>query len=266
MASFGETLRRERELRGIELRDVAQATKISVRFLQALESDRIEVLPGGIFRRSFVREYARYIGLDADRMVSDFMHAYGEERPRASDAAAPAPAAAAPRPSAPLSPVRSLYRRLFFGLGFLAACGGAMQLKRTPEPAPSAAVAESPAIVFPQDQLLPQISSAAELGEPPSGPLVLTLSAQESCWVGASADGRVVLNKVLNSGETQTLSATDQIVLSVGNAGALSLRINDRPGLALGRRGEVRRNIVITKQNLPSLVEDVAPGRSSHSG
>jgi hypothetical protein len=52
----------------------------------------------------------------------------------------------------------------------------------------------------------------------------------------------------------------------VGNAGALSLRINDRPGLALGRRGEVRRNIVITKQSLPSLVEDASPGRSSHIG
>jgi hypothetical protein len=44
-------------------------------------------------------------------------------------------------------------------------------------------------------------------------------------------------------------------VLSVGNAGGLSIRVNDRPALPLGRSGEVRKNIVITRQNLPDLVE-----------
>ena len=54
MASFGENLRRERELRGVSLREIAEATKISVRFLQALEQDRVDVLPGGLFPRAFV--------------------------------------------------------------------------------------------------------------------------------------------------------------------------------------------------------------------
>ena len=45
MASFGENLRRERELRGVDLHEMAEATKISIRFLQALEQDRVEVLP-----------------------------------------------------------------------------------------------------------------------------------------------------------------------------------------------------------------------------
>ena len=63
MASFGENLRRERELRGVDLRDIADATKISVRFLQALEQDRVDVLPGGIFPRAFVRQYAKELGL-----------------------------------------------------------------------------------------------------------------------------------------------------------------------------------------------------------
>src|SRR5687767_1491425 len=104
MATFGETLRRERELRGIDLREIAQATKISVRFLEALEADRVDLLPGGIFRRSFVREYARYVGLDPERMVSEFIHAFGEE-------STPAPAEAASKPN---KPARSypFYRRI----------------------------------------------------------------------------------------------------------------------------------------------------------
>src|SRR5690349_23030573 len=47
--------------------------------------------------------------------------------------------------------------------------------------------------------------------------------------------------------------------------GALSVRINDRPGLSLGRPGEVRRNIVITRESLPSLVEDAGPRRTARS-
>ena len=81
MSSFGETLKRERELRGISLRDIADGTKISVRFLQALEEDRVEVLPGGLFPRAFVRQYALYLGLDAERMVAEFVSAHGEPTP-----------------------------------------------------------------------------------------------------------------------------------------------------------------------------------------
>jgi len=63
-----------------------------------------------------------------------------------------------------------------------------------------------------------------------------------------------VVNRILAQGESQTLEAQGEIVLSVGNAGGLSIRVNDRPALPLGRSGEVRKNIVITRQNLPSLV------------
>ena len=67
MASFGEKLRHEREMRGVSLREIADGTKISVRFLQALEEGRLDVLPGGLFPRAFVRQYANFLGLDAEQ-------------------------------------------------------------------------------------------------------------------------------------------------------------------------------------------------------
>src|SRR5688500_3126675 len=79
MASFGENLRRERELRGVDLHEMAEATKISIRFLQALEQDRVDVLPGGIFPRAFVRQYAKYLGLDPERLVAEFVFAFGSD-------------------------------------------------------------------------------------------------------------------------------------------------------------------------------------------
>src|SRR5512139_1823064 len=78
MGSFGDNLRREREVRGVSLREIAEGTKIAVRFLQALEDDRVDVLPGGLFPRAFVKQYATFLGLDADKLVADFTLAHGE--------------------------------------------------------------------------------------------------------------------------------------------------------------------------------------------
>ncbi|HEY3176201.1 MAG TPA: RodZ domain-containing protein [Candidatus Polarisedimenticolia bacterium] len=74
MASFGEELKRERELRDISLKEISEATKISIRFLEALEHNNFEILPGGIFNRGFIRSYARFIGIDGEEMVNAYLH------------------------------------------------------------------------------------------------------------------------------------------------------------------------------------------------
>src|SRR5271167_4959020 len=72
MPAFGENLRREREMRGVSLEEISSATKISIRFLDAIEREDFSKLPGGIFSRSFIRSYARYLGLDEERAVAEF--------------------------------------------------------------------------------------------------------------------------------------------------------------------------------------------------
>jgi len=72
--SFGECLRRERELRRISLRDVAEATKINVRYLEALERNDFTFLPAGAFTRGFIRSYARYIGTDENEMINAYLY------------------------------------------------------------------------------------------------------------------------------------------------------------------------------------------------
>jgi cytoskeleton protein RodZ len=72
MPAFGENLRREREMRGVSLEEISSATKISLRFLEAIEREEFSKLPGGIFSRSFIRSYARYLGLDEERVVAEF--------------------------------------------------------------------------------------------------------------------------------------------------------------------------------------------------
>jgi cytoskeletal protein RodZ len=69
---FGEHLRRERELRGVTLEEIAAATRISPRFLEALENERWDQLPGGAFNRGFIRSVARFLGLDEENMVAEY--------------------------------------------------------------------------------------------------------------------------------------------------------------------------------------------------
>ena len=75
MGSFGERLRREREMRGISLDEMATATKISTRNLKALEEEKFGQLPGGIFNKGFVRAYAKFLGIDEDQMVAEYVTA-----------------------------------------------------------------------------------------------------------------------------------------------------------------------------------------------
>ena len=88
IGSFGERLQRERELRAISLDEIAKSTKIGTRLLQALEAEEFDKLPGGIFNKGFVRAYAKYLGLDEEQAVTDYMAAESEkERGRRSPAA-----------------------------------------------------------------------------------------------------------------------------------------------------------------------------------
>src|SRR5207302_5950914 len=81
LASFGEELRREREIRGISLKEIADATKISKRFLDAIERNDHRTLPAPVFTRRFVREYARYLGLSAEEIVNRYnFAAAGDDR------------------------------------------------------------------------------------------------------------------------------------------------------------------------------------------
>ena len=74
MTSIGDTLRRERQRRNIEISKIAGELKISARFLEAIEQDDLGKLPGGVFTKSFVRQYARYLGLDTEELVAGMEH------------------------------------------------------------------------------------------------------------------------------------------------------------------------------------------------
>jgi cytoskeletal protein RodZ len=70
---FGAGLRRARERAGLSLRRIADITKLSVRVLDALERNRVDLLPGGIYRRAIVRAYASEVGLNPEATLRAFL-------------------------------------------------------------------------------------------------------------------------------------------------------------------------------------------------
>src|ERR1051326_6104783 len=82
--SIGEKRRLAREARGIALREISEQTRISIRYLEAIEGDDYKRLPGGIFNRSFIRAYAKFVGYDEHMALEDYSRTL-RERGEADD-------------------------------------------------------------------------------------------------------------------------------------------------------------------------------------
>ena len=238
MASFGENLRRERELRGIELREMADATKISIRFLQALEQDRVDILPGGIFQRA-LRAPVREVPRSRSRTAGGGVRVRARRRDDAAQGARARRYASTRGRRAGSSSSASRWRLL--GLVGWKVHGYVTPRARRRRRRP-----------WPRRRPPPRSPTIACIlrlqGRPPARLPWLrarwssTVLARRSSWVEAKVDGTTVLNRVLKEGESQRLEARQEVLLSVGNAGGIAVTLNDRASRTprTGGRGEAR--------------------------
>ena len=107
MTVLGLALKEEREKRNISLEEIASTTKIVPRYLEALENDRFDIMPGGFFIKGIIRTYARAIGLDPDEVLARYRAAgvFGESEPKRHPFPKPSTVQAAP--PAPVLPAPS---------------------------------------------------------------------------------------------------------------------------------------------------------------
>jgi cytoskeletal protein RodZ len=78
--NFGLHLKHERELRGVSLKEIAESTRIHIRYLEALESNEFDNMPGEVFVKGYIRSYARVIGFDAEEMLNAYDESVGKDR------------------------------------------------------------------------------------------------------------------------------------------------------------------------------------------
>lgn len=110
MGELGSLLTRAREARGLTLEDAERDTRISRRYLQALESEQFEVIPAPVYARGFLRSYSQYLGIDPQEALAMFPREDDPDYQRAADANAPQPRASRDNPVSPVSAARPTWR------------------------------------------------------------------------------------------------------------------------------------------------------------
>jgi len=286
--NFGASLREARERKGISLRQIAEATKISVAALDNLERNDFSKLPGGIFSRAFVRSYAIEVGLDPDQTVHEYLeHFSGDAPPAAPQAPVPAAAAPASHPWSPIPPRHAPLAEVTDEFDFeskqrmaavvlklvlvsvpiaavimyFSSRGAAPASQReTPAPAPHAIVVRaSPDAEAAASRVTPA-AAPPKAAAPPTTPLAvpsgltIEIAPSADCWAKLTVDGKVVVSRVLKAGEHETRQFRDAAVLRVGDAAACAISINGRPARPLGGAKQVRE-VRITRDNYAALLQ-----------
>ncbi|HEX2252837.1 MAG TPA: RodZ domain-containing protein, partial [Thermoanaerobaculia bacterium] len=247
-SSFGTWLRRQREMREIDLREVAEKTKISLRYLKAMEQDRFEVLPAPIFARGFLREYAKYVGLNADEVVNYYLSIHeGEEPPEEPKRAMESMSMDSER-----SPITRGALLVFLLIVIVAALAYFLFYRESRQEARSA---EPPPIAAPPVAEVPAEQVPAPTPQVPSAPLVVTVDFTEECWLEATIDGgEETINQLFVAGESLQLEAEQRVVFgTLGNARGVELQVNGMPFDLGPVPGNTARNVVIDLQTVERL-------------
>ena len=238
--NFGERLKRERELREVSPNEVVVATRISLRFLEALENEDWEKLPGGIFNRGFVRAIARYLGLDEESLLAEYDQARGDQS---------AEAVAAPENRIP-SPPKWLAAALALGalvvIAALIAAGvyGWRRYTARRHGKPSSAVTTQ-SIGATQAASLPA-------GDPPqanSAALDLSVSTSKATRVRILADGKLMLDSKIPAGQTRHFFAETAFEVTAADSSAVLLELNGQTMPPIGSPG-ASGTIVVSEKDL----------------
>ncbi len=265
MIGFGNKFKSARESLGVTLDEIAQETRISARFLRAIESESFDVLPGGVFNRGFIRTYASWIGLDPQAAVDEYCGlASGIE----SDEPEPDPATT----NGPIRLNNTDTHVLPVAIGVLIVlivlfyvfsrnAGGPSTEATVLSPilAQVAQPERTPAAPAPQPMGKTHEATGARVGDDGpissvAGSLEIRIEVHDTTWVSILADGHeLVGGELLRAGTSRQYTATEALELTIGNAAGLTLVINGREVPSLGGTGQVRI-LTITHENVDRLI------------
>lgn len=266
-SGVGETLRRVRVERQLALDQISRSTKISTRFLHAIETEEFESLPGLIFTRNFVRQYATFMEMDPEPLLAMI--------PRFDLESAPMPQPP-DRPRKPLWDPR--WNSALASIAWtLLACGAAVaayvhfnrpaesvgenvkaaatQTAAAPAPAPPVSPAAETAVPDAQQNAVP-----APDASPAQYAVQVVVAAKEESWVQASADGKSVFAGTLKAGESKAIGAGELVKLRTGNAGGIEISLNGKALDPLGPSGQIRSvTLTAAGPQLPQAAPAGAP-------
>jgi cytoskeletal protein RodZ len=270
MATLGQQLKQSREEKNVSLQEIAESTHISIRFLQAIENDAYDVLPGGVFNRAFVRKFARQVGFDEEQAVNMYQEQWQEQ-------------GGEPERGYQLG-VEDFESRQTTGNGLLLSfvalivisslaylayqyftppvsdSGGNNVSGTTPSPSVAAATPTPEATASPSNVALS--GSPTPGGSPTPSPtpeasagaMRVQLSAPtEEVWLKIKTDDKDAEQMILRPGESRAFDVSEKIILSIGRVQSLKIAVNGRDmdfvRLLPNPKAIRASDVVITKDN-----------------
>jgi len=271
MQGCGVRLKKVRLEKGITLEEAHKKTKIHLDILKALEEDSVVNL-NPIYVKGFLKIYCNFLKVDPHEYITDYKESATtaqivkvvEKEDRAeSFIKTPSRKSIFPSPATTKKIIRIFFIviivitavNILFNLGRM--IGHRFTSRRAKLPAVGLVRKEKKSqVIKPQKSIVStnkagvaerQVSSKVD--EITVG-IRLAIRAKEDSWIKIKADGRTVFQTVLKKGRSESWEAKDKIELSLGNAAGVDLEINGKLIPSLGRRGQVIKNILITKEGL----------------
>jgi transcriptional regulator with XRE-family HTH domain len=230
---IGGRLRQAREHRDLSLSDLARRTKLPILVLAAIERNDFARLPGGLFRKAYVRTVAIELGLNPTEIAAAYRARFEpsiEPPPALHDAARQAEWIEQLAPS----PRRSIATLLMVAIPAAAW----FMLQSDPE-LPNVRAHDVGEDVLEVRMPVNVVTPIASDARTPEVPLRIEMVADGWCWVAAEADGQRVLYRLVEPGEHLVFEGQRLISLRLGNAGGVTLSINGGASQSLGGDGEV---------------------------
>jgi cytoskeletal protein RodZ len=271
MAAISETLRQARLRSGVDLNLLAAKTKINPRYLQAIESGEFDKLPGGVFARMFIKQYADAVGLDGASFAEEFQRqtpTFGYAPPDVQKIASTRvnfqPTVPGFSSGAHTERMTNMLSSLIWVVAAILVCAGAyyglahlpsrpqQTAVQTPPKMKPPVPVQQPAVQHPPDAsasgspspvtVPPATAPAASPAPVPTAaePIQIALNATDEVWVTAIADGKTVISEALKPGTTKVVSAAKGARLTLGNAGGVDITFNGKKLEPFGPKGQVR--------------------------
>ena len=273
MASLGAYLRELREKRGTSVEEIARSTRVAGRYLASLEAEDFDALPAPVFTRGFIRAYCQLFGVAPDEALALYDERAGAPpaaappSPRviaAARGARPKPAGVATAPAAGTEEPRSrgailvsfvllvVLGMALFALTLMIQPGRDADRRVATPPVPESRTVETPAIATPP---VPPTTTTApppmDVPAPPppsvsfTSPYRLVARAVEPTWIRVRTEDGRSTEETVPAGEVREWVSNRPFVLTVGNAGGITLELNGRELPSLGARGAVITRVVV---------------------
>lgn len=227
MEPIGLTLQQARQKKKLKLETISKKTKISIKYLKALEAEDWDAFPAPAYAQAFLRSYADFLNLDSEKLVREYK--------KYLEITSEVPATKRLIPKG-IRPKRLTILPIAISIMLLIVWGGWFLFFRPPSPPP-----------------------VVEVVEEKKAPLILSATVIEEVWVSVAIDEGEEIQELLQAGDFRTWEAEESLKIKVGNAGGIELELNGEPLEPLGERGQVVMKTFSREKEEVKATEKVSP-------